>query len=245
MKSRIFTPVLLNHAPSAPVLLSHVPSTPVLLDHDSSTLWGAAGAIPRGTRRAADASGLAAADYEGFKRTFGDTADECARDGITFVPMIFEPSGGCGPSARDVFHRLARGGSAGADVQPAVFALQHRQKWSVLVRQLHARAVLRRLHDSLPVADTCVLSPAQEAAEAAAAAREASWLAAQRSHTDAPAAAGLADPAPGLGSMGCAHGDIPPGASVARAPAAGLLPCMPTDAAVPAATCAAAAPAAT
>eukprot|EP00666_Eupelagonemidae_sp_cell4sb_P003729 gene3729-biopygen36203 len=196
-------------------------------------------------RRAADEGGLAAADYEGFKRTFGDTADECARDGVTFVPMIFEPSGGCGPSAREVFHRLARGGSAGADIEPAVFALQHRQKWSVLVRQLHARAVLRRLHDSVPVADPCALSPAQEAAEAAAAARESSWLAAQRTAAVAPAVAGSAACAPGMGSEGCVHAGMAASrASVPRLSVAAPPPGVPASAAVPAAAYVAAAAAA-
>eukprot|EP00660_Eupelagonema_oceanica_P001521 gene1521-biopygen26461 len=95
--------------------------------------------------RAADAVGAAAADYEGFTRTFKGTADQCALEGITFIPMIFEPSGGWGPSAADVFRRLIRVGDSALGEDRSRRATQHRQKWCVLVRRLAARRVLRRL----------------------------------------------------------------------------------------------------
>eukprot|EP00666_Eupelagonemidae_sp_cell4sb_P017976 gene17976-biopygen815 len=182
-------------------------------------------------RRAADVGGIAAADYEGFKRTFRDTADECARDGISFIPIGFEPSGGCGPSATDVSRRLTRGGSAGAGTDPAAFALRHRQKWSVLVRRLAARRVLRRLQGSSPLHGGHLLSPAQEAAEATAAAREAEVLAAQRVQAAVPVPA-RGDQVPPPCSDGAGHAPAPACGHFAHSDAGrGSVPRVPVAAA--------------
>ena len=45
---------------------------------------------------------------EHFKRSFLDTAADCQRQGISFIPIVGEPSGGWGPSAVCVFKSLAR-----------------------------------------------------------------------------------------------------------------------------------------
>ena len=89
-------------------------------------------------------AGAAAADYEGWKRTFGNTADECARDGLDFYPMVAEPSGGWGPTAVGVFRRLVRCSEASSDVERSQLALRVRQRFSILVRKHAALAVLAR-----------------------------------------------------------------------------------------------------
>ena len=94
---------------------------------------------------AAREGGFAAADYEGFKRTFKDTAQQCEREGITFVPMVFEPSGACGPTARAVFRKLVRSGWNPDRESRSQLAQRVRQKWCVLVRRQAARTVLRRM----------------------------------------------------------------------------------------------------
>eukprot|EP00661_Eupelagonemidae_sp_cell13_P017884 gene17884-biopygen21899 len=81
--------------------------------------------------------------------------------------MVFEPSGACGPTAREVFRRLLRHGSPPADEQPSAFAQRLRQKWCVLVRRQAARTVLRRMHISSAQAPDDV--PADEVAVSAAA----------------------------------------------------------------------------
>eukprot|EP00973_Karenia_brevis_P069800 9704853-Karenia_brevis.AAC.1 len=46
--------------------------------------------------RAAESSGVAARSYESFKRTYLDTERDCASQGISFIPMVGEPTGGWG-----------------------------------------------------------------------------------------------------------------------------------------------------
>ena len=49
---------------------------------------------------AAQRSGAAAEEYEQYKRSYLNTAAECESQGIAFVPLVGEPTGGWGPSAR-------------------------------------------------------------------------------------------------------------------------------------------------
>eukprot|EP00661_Eupelagonemidae_sp_cell13_P019572 gene19572-biopygen13035 len=58
--------------------------------------------------------------------------------------MVFEPSGACGPAARDVFRKLIRTGCAPPDEDPRTFAHRLRQRWCVLVCRQAAQVVLRR-----------------------------------------------------------------------------------------------------
>ena len=89
-------------------------------------------------------SGAAAEAYEHFKRSFLDTASDCQRQGISFVPIVGEPSGGWGPSALCVFKSLARTitNSTGRDFESVL--REHRHALGVLLRQANARAVFRR-----------------------------------------------------------------------------------------------------
>ena len=53
-------------------------------------------------------TGFAAAEYEAHKRTFLNTAEECRQQGILFVPLVAETSGGWGASALATFRKLAK-----------------------------------------------------------------------------------------------------------------------------------------
>eukprot|EP00660_Eupelagonema_oceanica_P004843 gene4843-biopygen34984 len=112
--------------------------------------------------------GAAARLAEAWKRTHRDTAAQCAREGMNFYPMAFEPSGACGPTADAVFLRLTALASADP-VDRAALALRRRQRWCVMVRREAARAVLRRMPDLAPPAEE---GPELDLRSAAAAARD-------------------------------------------------------------------------
>ena len=109
-------------------------------------------------------TGAAAADYEIRKRTFLNTEEECRQQGILFVPLVAESSGGWGASAFSVFKRMAKlAAHRGGLSSPARAALPlFLERLSVSIRSAKARAALRRAG---PGSD-----PASSAAETAAAA---------------------------------------------------------------------------
>ena len=88
--------------------------------------------------------GAAAEAYEQFKRGFLDTAADCQRQGLAFVPIVAEPSGGWGPSAQCVFKAFARSIAALSGRTPEVELFEHRQALGILLRQANARAIFRR-----------------------------------------------------------------------------------------------------
>ena len=57
---------------------------------------------------AAESLGAAARAYEQTKRSFLNTADDCQRQGFSFIPVVAEPSAGWGPSALWVFKIVAK-----------------------------------------------------------------------------------------------------------------------------------------
>ena len=52
--------------------------------------------------------GRAAQEYEVVKRTHLDTDAQCRQQGMLFIPLVAEPSGGWGPNGADTLRRLAR-----------------------------------------------------------------------------------------------------------------------------------------
>jgi len=91
--------------------------------------------------------GAAAALYEDTKRTHLNTADTCASQGLTFVPLVAEPSGGWGPTGAKTLRRLAkavelRTGAPAGSVRAQLF-----QQLAVSIRRSSARAILRRATD--------------------------------------------------------------------------------------------------
>ena len=94
--------------------------------------------------QASTKTGAAAEAYEQFKRLYLDTARDCMRQGIAFIPLIAETSGGWGPAAQCVFKALARSVSIVSGREPSQELLEHRQALSILISVANARAIFRR-----------------------------------------------------------------------------------------------------
>ena len=95
-------------------------------------------------RQASFTPGFAANSYTEFKKTFLNTEVDCARQGLAFLPMVAETSGGWSSSAVAVWRQLARmealrTGESWSTVTEKVFC-----GLSVAIRRASARAVLRR-----------------------------------------------------------------------------------------------------
>ncbi len=155
----------------------------------------------------------AAVDYEATKRIFRETALRCTRDGIVFVPMVFEPSGACGPAATRIFRQLLARSALRRGPDRSSQALAVRQRVSLTVRRQAAQAVLRRLPHRAPAPPAA--GPAMELAGASAATLEESlparpWGASPAHAPDAPmvhsgAPAPWAQPPPAASVPSMAH----------------------------------------
>ena len=88
--------------------------------------------------------GSAAAAYEAFKREHLNTAADCQAQGIAFIPMIAEPSGGWGKSAICTLKAISRAAATRSDRSPDYILSEQLQLLSVGIRRAKARAVLRR-----------------------------------------------------------------------------------------------------
>ena len=113
--------------------------------------------------QAAENAGAAARAYETFKRTHLNTETECGQQGVTFVPMVAESSGGWGPEGLQTLRQLAKGTAwrAGSDASASMGQLL--QRLCVCTRSAKARAVLRRAgHSQEPM-----MASAIESAQAA------------------------------------------------------------------------------
>ena len=93
---------------------------------------------------AAAESNAAARAYEQAKRLYLNTADDCQRQGINFIPMVGEPSGGWGPSAMWVFKTVSKAIANTCGVDAMTVQREHRQALGILLRQANARAIFRR-----------------------------------------------------------------------------------------------------
>ena len=105
---------------------------------------------PRLDARRLDAAARA---YEDHKRMHLNTADECTRQGVTFVPMVAEPSGGWGPSGMSTLMRIAGIAAPKMGVTTGVALQQYLQQMCTVIRRAKARAILRRENgtwDELP-----------------------------------------------------------------------------------------------
>ena len=96
--------------------------------------------------QAATTKGAGASMYEAHKRSHLDTYEECRQQGIAFIPLVAEPSGGWEASALSTFSKWAklatkRGGAASS---PKAVLPQFLERLCVYIRAAKARAVLRR-----------------------------------------------------------------------------------------------------
>ena len=90
------------------------------------------------------ASGAAAVQYEQRKRNFLDTETQCSQQGVLFIPMVAESSGGWGPSGRSTLRKLAKAAGQRCARDEETSLSQILERLSVAVRAAKARAVLRR-----------------------------------------------------------------------------------------------------
>ena len=95
-------------------------------------------------RQASLQVGYASTLYDNFKRKYLDTEADCKRQGVTFQPMVAEPSGGWSPAAVLVWKQLARMESLRTGETAAQIAERHFQRLSVTIRGACADAVIRR-----------------------------------------------------------------------------------------------------
>ena len=96
--------------------------------------------------QAASETGAAAVDYESRKRQYLDTEEECQQQGILFVPLVAESSGGWGPTALATFRRLAKraGERGGLSATTKAVLPSFLERVCIAIRSAKARAVLRR-----------------------------------------------------------------------------------------------------
>ena len=93
---------------------------------------------------AAQKSGAAATQYEVFKRQYLDTANVCASQGITFIPLVAEVTGGWGPTGLKTVSKLANR-TARISEQSASMVFAHLlESLCVAIRRANAQAVLKR-----------------------------------------------------------------------------------------------------
>ena len=85
--------------------------------------------------------------YEDFKCSFKDTKNSCQAQGMSFIPMVMEASGGgWGPMARGVWSELAKSTAlaTGELESERTCAIHLRQRLSMTLHRENARARLRR-----------------------------------------------------------------------------------------------------
>jgi hypothetical protein len=86
----------------------------------------------------------AASEYEGHKRRYMGTEQDCARQGITFIPMVAEPSGAWGPQGLKTLSALAHAKALHSGVEAGPVMGHLLQSLCVGIRRASARAVLKR-----------------------------------------------------------------------------------------------------
>ena len=102
--------------------------------------------------QSAERAGAAASAYEAFKRRRLNTAEECAQQGVEFIPLVAESSCGWGFHSLNTIWRIAKS-AAEKNAGDADLTLgQFLQSLCITIRSAKARAVLRRAghaHDLL------------------------------------------------------------------------------------------------
>ena len=97
--------------------------------------------------------GTAAVAYERHRREHLDTSQACHQQGLEFSPLVAEAHGGAwGPTARAVWHFLAKawGASTGKDMSSVSADLA--QRTATTLQRENARAILRRKVPAGPIA---------------------------------------------------------------------------------------------
>ena len=83
--------------------------------------------------------------YEDFKCSYKDTRDQCQQEGITFVPMVMEASGGgWGKQARKVWTELAKASALASGELESHHGVHLMQRLQFVLHKENARALLHR-----------------------------------------------------------------------------------------------------
>ena len=101
-----------------------------------------------------------------LQRSYRDTAADCLAQGLSFIPMVAEPSGGWGPSGLCTLKALARAEALCSGRESGVVFAGYLQRLCVAIRKSNARAVLRRQADVGPPSLSLAEAVAVEAADA-------------------------------------------------------------------------------
>ena len=109
---------------------------------------------------AAREAGAAATHYEGVKRNYLQTADVCASQGISFVPMVAETSGGWGPTGLKTISKLAKRKALITEQSASVVFSHLLESLCVAIRRANARAVLKRSQGHMAEISPLLLSAA-------------------------------------------------------------------------------------
>ena len=116
-------------------------------------------------REASTQVGAAAAAYEAFKRSHLNTAADCQAQGMAFIPMIAEPSGGWGASAICTLKAISLAAATRSDRTSDSIMSEQLQLLSASIRRSKARAVLRRDAGADRLVPTALASAAAALAE--------------------------------------------------------------------------------
>ena len=104
---------------------------------------------------AANEPSAAAATYEWHKRDHLSTAQQCGEQGLQFMPLVAEAhSGTWGPTARAVWHFLAKSWAAASGSDVSLTSAKLAQRLSTTLQRANARAVLRRMVSAGPAPST-------------------------------------------------------------------------------------------
>ncbi|CAK0885476.1 unnamed protein product [Prorocentrum cordatum] len=103
-------------------------------------------------QRASEVAGSAAQLYEDYWRTDLNTEAQCSQQGIAFVPMVAERSGGWGASGIQVLQQLARKAQARDGKAASLHMQEYLEGLNVAVRRANAQAVLKRAPGTATVA---------------------------------------------------------------------------------------------
>ncbi len=94
----------------------------------------------------ADEPGVAAARYEQYKRDYLTTSQSCRDRGLEFLPLVAEAHGGSwGPTARAVWHFLAKAWSAASGKDMSFVSADLAQRTSTTLQRENTCAILRRM----------------------------------------------------------------------------------------------------
>ena len=96
-------------------------------------------------KKSVEDGGAAAKAYENFKRSHMQTEDHCQEEGILFIPLICEATGGgWGPAANAVWNELAKYKATLTGESISITANRMLQSLGMILHKENARAILRR-----------------------------------------------------------------------------------------------------